>query len=394
MPYLPDKYQRPQDLGHEEVDELLTELEDELNREYSIAATDMKKKAFEYFVFFLEADKQKKQELDSGEITKDDYQDWRFRKMMTGKRWIEFLDVLATDLSNVNIIADSIVFGYMPEAYAVGMNFAIFNVETDGLIDTAFTLYDRHTIERIMRDKPDLIPKPTVDIPKDKRWNKQRLNSAVTQGIFQGESIPQIAERVSQVATMTESQAVRTARTMITNAENGGRNDGYKYAESLDVELTIEWSATLDHRTRMSHRLLDGQRKKVNEYFEIDGIKLKYPADLGGKDYKVPASEVMNCRCTMLAWVKGFEGKKVTSSPKLKGMSYEDWKNAKATDPNYKAEMRKTADKRQFNEYKSLKIKGMPRSFKDFQDMKYTDPEKWAEMKKQARAKRKELREK
>ena len=390
--YLPERYQRPQDEGQQETNEIISEIEDELNREYGIAANDMKKKALEYLLFFLEADKKKRKELEIGTIDKKEYRDWRFSKMMTGKRWFEFLDVLSTDLSNTNIIADSIIYGYMPEAYAVGINFSTYNIETSGLIDTSFTLYSKQTVERIIRDKPDMIPKPTVDIPKDKRWNKEKLNSAVTQGILQGESIPEIAERVSEVATMTENQAVRTARTMITNAENGGRNDGFKRAESMGVDLTIEWSATLDHRTRMSHRQLDGQRKKVDEYFEIDGIKLKYPADLGGKDYKVPASEIWNCRCTMLAWVKDFESDKVTYSPKLKGVSYEDWKKAKTTDPNYKAEMRIKPDRRQFDEYTSLNIKGMPKTFKGFQNMKYNQPDKWAAMKKAARKARRERR--
>lgn len=391
-PYLPERYQRPQDEGQQGTNEIISELEDELDREYSIAAKDMKKRALEYLVLFLELDKKKRKELDDEKISKKDFQDWRFSHMMTGKRWVEFLDILSTDLTNTNIIADSIIYEHMPEAYAVGMNFATYNVETGGLIDTSFTLYDKQTVERIIRDKPDMIPKPIVDIPRDKQWNERQLHSAVTQGILQGESIPEIAERVSQVANMTENQAVRTARTMITNAENGGRNDGYKRAENMGVDLTIEWSATLDHRTRMSHRQLDGQRKKVDEYFHVDGVKLKYPADLGGKDYKVPASEIWNCRCTMLAWVKGFEGDLVTSSPKLKDVPYEQWKSAKTDDPYYKAEMRIKSDIRQFDEYKSLKIKGLPRSFKAFQDMKYNDPEKWTAMKKAARQARKEAK--
>ena len=391
--YLPERYQRPKvDEGHEDVDELLSDLEDELDREYSIAARQMRKKALEYLAFFKEMDAKKRKELENGTITKKEYQAWRLSHMLTGKRWFEYADILATDLTNVNIIADSIINGYMPDAYSIGINYSVYNVESSGLIDTSWTLYDKQTVERLIKEKPDLLPKPTVNIPKDKIWNKQKLNSAVTQGIMQGESIPQIAQRLSEVADMSENQAIRTARTMITNAENAGRNDGYKRCEAIGVDLVIEWAATLDHRTRISHRLLDGQRKKVDEFFEIDGIKLKYPADLGGKDYKVPSEMIWNCRCTMLAWTKGFEGDKVKSSPKLKGMSYDAWQKAKGDDPQLRAERNIKSDHRIYEEYTSLKLLGMPKKFEDFQNLKYQQPEKWKELKKQARIKRNNLR--
>lgn len=393
--YLPERYQKTviaKDEGHEEVDELISDLEDELNREYTIASQQMKKKALEYLEYYKAEDAKQLKKLELGQIDLKELKRWRLSHMLTGRRWIEYAMILATDLTNVNIIADSIINGYLPDAYAIGMNYSTFNVEVGGLVDTSFTLYSKETVERLMRDKPDLLPKPSVDIPKDKLWNKQQLNSAITQGIMQGESIPEIAQRVANVTNSSESRAIANARTMVTNAENAGRNDGYNRAEKMGVNLVIEWSATLDHRTRLSHRQLDGQRKKVNEYFEIDGIKLKYPADLGGKDYKVPASEIYNCRCTMLAWVKGFEGDTVKYSPKLKGMSYDDWKNAKTDESNYKSERNIKRDYRMYQEYTSLNLKGVPKKFENFQKMKYDTPDTWKNMKKQARIKRNELR--
>lgn len=391
--YLPERYQRPKvDAGHIEVDELISDLEDDLDREYSIAAQQMRKKADEYFKTFKEIDAKKRKELENGTITKKEYQAWRLSHMLTGKRWFEYADILATDLTNVNIIADSIVYGYLADAYCIGINYGVYNVETSGLIDTSWTLYDKQTVERLIKEKPDLLPKPTVNIPKSKIWSKQKLNSEVTQGIMQGESIPQIAQRLSEVADMSENQAISTARTMVTNAENAGRNDGYKRCEAIGVDLVIEWAATLDHRTRLSHRLLDGQRKKVDDFFEIDGIKLKYPADLGGKNYKVPPEMIYNCRCTMLAWTKGFEGDKVKSSPKLKGMSYDAWQKAKGDNPQLRAEMNIKRDHRIYEEYTSLKLSGMPKKFEDFQNLKYQQPEKWENLKKQARIKRDKLR--
>ena len=46
----------------------------------------------------------------------------------------------------------------------------------------------------------------------------------------------------------------------------------------------------------------------------------RFPGDPHG-----PAEEVYNCRCTLVSAIKGFEGDKVTYSPKLGNMSFEEW---------------------------------------------------------------------
>ena len=129
--------------------------------------------------------------------------------------------------------------------------------------------------------------------------------------------------------------------------------------------------SVLDNRTRHEHRQLHGQRRIVDEPFEVDGIKILYPAELNGKDYKVPESMIWNCRCTLLAWVKGFEEETVKSSPKMGDMSFEEWQNMKEDDPRYKAAVRENSDRKMFDEYKKLLGSDAPHSFVDFQHIKY-----------------------
>ena len=57
------------------------------------------------------------------------------------------------------------------------------------------------------------------------------------------------------------------------------------------------------------------------------GEEILYPADSSGDSYALQG-EIWNCRCTLLAWVKGFEGDTVKSSPKMGGMSFEEWQHA------------------------------------------------------------------
>lgn len=108
----------------------------------------------------------------------------------------------------------------------------------------------------------------------------------------------------------------------MTSAQNAGREDSMKEAVELGVKMKREWVATLDDRTRHTHRDLHGVRVDVNEPWVTEyGDEIMYPGDPSAD-----AGEVYNCRCTMRSVVEGFEGNTVTSSPKMGEMSYKDWK--------------------------------------------------------------------
>jgi hypothetical protein len=142
-------------------------------------------------------------------------------------------------------------------------------------------MYDRQTVERLISDNPDLLPrKAAVNVPKDQLWNKKHINSAVMQGIIQGDPIDKIAQRLAATVTdMSHTSAIRNARTMTTSAQNGGRIDSYKRAEGMGIKMLQVWMATLDDRTRHEHRQLDGQKRKVGEAFEVEGEKIFFPGD-------------------------------------------------------------------------------------------------------------------
>ena len=315
------------DAGRLETDKILTEMERKVHKTYEQAAREMKKKADDYLAFFLKEDAQRAELVKAGKMTAETYKQWRISHIATGRRWYEMAYVLATDMTNANLIASTIINGYMPEVFAVGYNYALYQGELTGGFQTSFSLYDRDTVMRLIAEEPELLPvESKINIPEDMRWNVRQISSAMTQGIVQGETITQIAERmVSSVAGMNERTAIRNARTATTSAENGGRYNGYRRLKAAGVDLTIEWQATLDDRTRHTHRLLDGQRRKVDEPFEVDGQKILYAGD----PY-APQGLIWNCRCTMLAWVKGFESNiflKAQTHPD--NMTYAEWKFAK-----------------------------------------------------------------
>lgn len=317
------------DYGHDETEKILKKTEKQLDKVYSQAYKELKHKSDDYWSFFSTTDKLKRQQLANGEITTAEYQQWRLSHYLTGKRWQTMSDQMAVEMTNTNKIAASVINGHLPDVYALNANYSFYQIEKDLGFRTSFTLYDRQTVERLVRDNPNLLPwQARINTPEDIRYNKKNLNSAVTQGILQGETIEEIAERmVKSPLRMCKKNAVTNARTMTTSAQNGGRIESYHRAEEMGIHLQKQWMATLDDRTRHEHRQLDGQTVDVDDVFSVDGYEIAFPAD--------PEAEpemVYNCRCTMRSVLVGLDNggyDEYKQYGKLGDVSYEEWKNAK-----------------------------------------------------------------
>lgn len=312
------------DLGHKETDEALGKLERRIKKVYIQAYEETEAKLQDYLSRFATKDKIKQEQMRAGKITQDEYNYWRKGQVMIGKRWQEMVDSLAADYTNANRLAMAMVGDSLPGVYALNHDYGTFQVEKGSMVDTSYTLYDRSTVERLIRDNPNLLPKAKVNVSKDMRWNKQHINNAVLQGILQGESNDKIASRLQTVTSMNHAAAIRNARTMTTGAENAGRTDSYKRAAEMGIELEQEWLATLDGRTRDSHRALDGERiplAKDKWHPAKFSNGCRYPGDPEG-----PAWEVYNCRCTLMVAIKGIDQSDAPRNSKLGDMSYEEWK--------------------------------------------------------------------
>ena len=327
------------DKGHMETEALLRALEKRIAAEYRKANREITRKVNAYMSEFKRKDKEWREKLENGDITEAEYKAWQTGQVMIGKRWEEMRHTLAQDYANTNDLAKQMAFDSMPDVYALNHNYATFEVEKGGKVDTSYTLYDRPTVERLIRDDPKLLPDPRPGSPlaqklakhKELRWEEQHVQSVVLQSILQGESLEQTAKRFTQLTEMNYRQSVRYARTATTGAQNAGRVDGYKRAEKLGVDMKQVWLATLDGRTRHEHRVLDGQEVDVGEPFIMDGFKIKYPGDPAA-----PARLLFNCRCTVIAKVKGVDfnvSDKTQRDDKIGDMSYEEWKGEHKTAP-------------------------------------------------------------
>ena len=296
------------DKAHRLTDEKLEEMEKRLSDIYSRAEKEIQKTADEYFSKFAKQDEAKRKLLEQGKITEDEYKKWRKGKVMYGKRFTEMKEQCAKQLLNVNQTALAYVNGELPEVYAINYNALAGSV--DGVGGYSFTLVDADTVRNLAVTDTSLLPYKDIDPAKDIPWNMKKINAETLQGILQGESMDKIAKRMMNVQEMNKTQAIRSARTIVTGAENKGRQDSYARAEADGIILQKEWLATNDARTRHWHADLDGKTVDQDKPFQNDFGDIMFPGD----PHAHPAN-VYNCRCSMAAVIKGFGKKKSIGLP-------------------------------------------------------------------------------
>lgn len=313
------------DAGYEYAEKTLEELEKEFSSVYSQASKEMDDKITKYLGTYEKNLKKQESLLNSGKITKDGFGTWKKNQAHIIANKTSLKDVLTEDLTNANKIAMDIVNKKSSSVYAVNCNYGTYQIETAANVNTSFVLYNSDTVEHLVADDPTTMPEWKINEPKDYAWNYKKVKNAITQGILQGEAIPDIAKRLNQVTGMNHHTATRSARTAITGCQNAGRERAYQRAKDKGIDVKEEWVATLDGRTRHSHRMLDGEQIDIDEKFS-NGCR--FPGDPEG-----PAWEVFNCRCAMvpvLPMIKYDDSYKETLE--IEGMSYHEWKKGTTFD--------------------------------------------------------------
>lgn len=292
------------DYAHKMTDAELSKLEQRIAKLYKEAADELTDTVKAYFEQFEKRDAAMKEKLDAGEITEQQYKQWRLAQMGRGKRFTALRDKVAERYTDANATAVAYVNDATPGIYSLNRNYAAYKIEQ--VSDKAdFTLWDEQTVKRLIVEQPDLMPyyppKRALQRGIDLKYGKQQITASVTSSILQGKSIPRMANDLqSRMQDMNRASAIRTARTAVTAAQNAGRLDTYRAAQDMGIKLKKRWLATLDNRTRHAHAMLDGQTVDVDKPFKVDGYEIMYPGDSSAPGYLV-----YNCRCTQIAEVDG-----------------------------------------------------------------------------------------
>lgn len=323
------------DQAHDYAERKIAEFQAEVWETYQKAQADAQEALSRFLKRFEKEDEKQRAKVKAGELSEADYKAWRKGKILRSRQLSSTLDQVSQAMTEANQVAMAALAGKLPEVYAENANYSAFWVCKETGLAVGFDLVDPDTVQHMLTAGEALFMAPGVNVAKDKLWNRKLMASQLTQGVLLGESIPKMARRVQRVTGSNYAAAVRTARTAVTGAENAGRVHSYKRAKDMGIKLQKEWLATLDGRTRHSHRQLDGQKVDNDENAKFSN-GCRYPGDPTAR-----YAEICNCRCTVIAAVEGFETDDAERWSKLpEGMTYEEWKNELAPKPqgNYRVE--------------------------------------------------------
>jgi len=175
---------------------------------------------------------------------------------------------------------------------------------TDGYIGTVYSLHGQ--------DMPFILPidhnaaaKAIVTDSKineglytalgvDTKRLKKTITEVLTRGIASNLSYAQMTQQIMNATKSPKKRAKNIVRTEAHRIQQASQEDVRQAAKGRGADVVKQWDATLDMKTRDSHRMLDGQIREVDEPFEIHGLKAMYPGDFGD-----PAEDC-NCRCVAL----------------------------------------------------------------------------------------------
>lgn len=125
-----------------------------------------------------------------------------------------------------------------------------------------------------------------------------KIRLELTDGVAQGESIPELAKRIDSLylEQIIPNRSTVIARTEVVSSSNYASVTSAKQtAQENGLTLQKTWLSTEDDRTRPAHAEADGQTVDMDDSFDVGGEKLAYPGDPSGSP-----ENVIQCRCTVI----------------------------------------------------------------------------------------------
>lgn len=300
------------DRGHSYTDKQIELLEKRLRRHYKSVSKEARKKLTDHMEENYEYYEELWRRLDNGEITEGQFE----YAVMSDSGLEAVQNEIVEDYVEGDAKAMALVGAVLGRIYTYNRNYQGRKMNIDAGKIKGF-------IGKLRRRRR-LLPPPNPDKMKDRIWHRVKIRLVVTDGLKNGRSIPDIADRLERVTNMDIGAAFRAARTACTNAENKAKLDAmYVLRDEFGVDVKKQWYATLDNRTRTGHREMHGEIRELEEPFSNG---LQYPGDTNGDP-----GEVWNCRCTLIDAMNGMGDIKESPS----GMSRSEWESKKPVSKPY-----------------------------------------------------------
>lgn len=151
---------------------------------------------------------------------------------------------------------------------------------------------------------------------------RERIRRSLAQGLVRGDSFPKMAREIREVIDGTAADAMRITRTEGLRAMTQGELLTYDRAEEAGIEGRKVWVASLDDRTRQSHRDMDGRIADDDGRFTLpSGVHTDGPRLSGEPE------EDINCRCTLIYQIEGLapELRRIRDEGVQPYQTYNEW---------------------------------------------------------------------
>lgn len=156
---------------------------------------------------------------------------------------------------------------------------------------------------------------------------KDQILLVLEKGTREGWSISRIVQEL-QTPELIAWRARRIARTELGKAAFAGR----KIAEDTnDYETEKEWIASNDHRTRSSHRSIDGEIVDSDARFQVSRATGGVDMMEGPGDPTASIENIVNCRCSLAIHAKRDSKGKLIPKPRRVTIIQPDLSNPKRT---------------------------------------------------------------
>lgn len=362
---------------------------------YSKARKDMMEQMKEFNARFAQKDQEKRARVKSGQMTQEDYDKWKRMQVLQSDIWRQKVEQATKIMEDANRQALRVINGEKMDVFAENANYEAYRLSKDTGIGYGFSVYDKDTVGKLIREQPELMPRKVVNGKKDRAWNRTKISNAVTQSIIQGDSLPEMTERIArETAHENDAAMARYAATAMTSAQNAGRMETMERAKGMGIKVRKKWIATLDARTRDSHAELDGQVVDIDQPFithNRDGsmAEIMFPGDP-----QADGEQVWNCRCTLgyvydeypdeedaeriAAEYYRDEDDNLRSRPAyVMNMSYSEWKNKNKSKENKVKEVEYTKEEKEaLHEYTTSMYSGINSLLRSGELDKWPDAEK------------------
>ena len=279
--------------GDSRVDRLLVSYEKRLLTEYQTALDEIKKSIAKIYEKF--GDNVKYSDLASyNRLTNLEQQIASEIKKLTNK------NIKTTESALKDLFSESFYrTGYALES-AVGVKLGFGQLRTETIAGSLLKLN----------------PLDAIKWPERMKQHAQvfvnQIRSELTQGLIQRKGYAKIAKTVTEITGINAGKVLRIIRTEGHRVQNAARILGYETSEAaadrLGMKTSRIWIATLDSKTRDSHRSMDGKEAKMID----DKPKWTFPSGTTteGPGLSGVAEEDIHCRCTTRLEIQDIPQKK------------------------------------------------------------------------------------